>query len=181
MTYRVLVVEDDGPTRERLVRALALVPEVTLMAAVGTYGEAMTALGEQAPDILLTDLGLPDGQGDALVSALLERKHDARALVVTVFSDEATVVRALEAGASGYLLKDANVDRIGESIRQLLDGGAPISPSIARYLLKRFRQSTTPATANPTGKIGKTDEVAGLLTPREHEVLKLAAKGFRFR
>ncbi len=174
----VLVVEDEAATRDRLVRALAEVPTVRLQGAVGTFAEAVAAIEKAPPDILLTDLGLPDGYGDALVARLLERRPDARALVITVFSDEATVIRALEAGASGYLLKDANVAHIGDSLRQLIDGGAPISPSIARYLLKRFRKPSEPPTelAAPIPS-GEED----LLTPREQEVLKLTAKGFRFR
>lgn len=96
-------------------------------------------------------------------------------MVVTVFADEAHVVAALEAGASGYLLKDGSAEYIADSITQMLAGGSPISTSIARYLLRRFRD--TPDAA-PDGKRGEND--APRLTARESDVLELVAKGFSY-
>jgi DNA-binding NarL/FixJ family response regulator len=92
-------------------------------------------------------------------------------MVITVFGDESHVVTAIEAGATGYLLKDSPSERIGQAVLELVGGGSPISPAIARHLLKRFRP------ANP----GTTAAVAlPGLTDREHEVLALLVKGFTY-
>jgi len=97
-------------------------------------------------------------------------------MVVTVFGDEETVLRAIEAGATGYLLKDGTARAIGDAVAQLLDGGSPISAPIARLLLRRRVAATAPAPDVPA----ETDARAPVLTPREHEVLNLVAKGFSF-
>ncbi len=165
--HSVLLVEDDPPTRALLERAISALEELDLVAAVGTCAEARAAIQAQVPTILLTDLGLPDGGGEELIRELAVSNPETLSLVVTVFADERTVVRALEAGARGYLLKDATMGSIGAGLRDIIRGGAPISPSIARYLLKRFRpQVSVPPKPNVT------------LTGRETEVLSLVAKGF---
>lgn len=168
--HSILLVEDDPPTRARLERAISALPELALLGAAGTLAAARVLVGESVPDVLLTDLGLPDGSGDELIRELALSHPESTSLVITVFADEKTVIRALEAGASGYLLKDASVEAISDALRQLLAGGAPISPSIARYLLKRFRP-----------KEPLSDGLQVALTAREAEVLGLAAKGFAFR
>lgn len=167
--YAVLVVEDDPATRERLADAVRAHSELALQAAVGTCAQARVALARQAPRVLLVDLGLPDGDGTALIREAV-RHGGTDAMVVTVFGDERHVVGALEAGATGYLLKDSALPDIAESILRLIHGESPISAKIARHLVRRFQPADTapPAAGAPT------------LTDREHEVLELIARGYRY-
>lgn len=167
----VVVVEDDPHTRAHIARAVKSHRRLSLAGEAGTCAEGRALLAEKPPDVLLTDLGLPDGSGVDLIRGLRARRPDSRALVITVFGDERSVVESLEAGASGYLLKDGTPEEIGSAIDQLLDGGAPISPHIARYLLKRFH--TPGAERRPVRD-------APALTARETEVLELIAKGFGY-
>ena len=169
--HTVLLVEDDAPTRAHLEQAIAGRPELSLLASCPDCASARKALAEAPPDVLLTDLDLPDGSGIELIRELRTARADALAMVITVFGDERTVVSALEAGASGYLLKGASTDDVGDAIGQLLAGGSPISAPIARYLLRRFQGE--PAPEEPAAD-------APTLTPREHEILTLIAKGFSF-
>ena len=167
--HTVLVVEDDPVTRERLAAAIQSHPELKLLAAVGTCAEASAALAREAPRVLLVDLGLPDGDGVALIAAAA-RSGVTEAMVVTVFGDEQHVVAALEAGATGYLLKDSPLADIGEAVLRLIQGGSPISAKIARYLVRRLQR--------PVKAAAPRDEHA--LTEREREVLEQIAKGFSY-
>jgi DNA-binding NarL/FixJ family response regulator len=92
------------------------------------------------PDILLVDLGLPDLSGIEVIRHGSRTLPACETMVVTVFGDEEHVLASIEAGASGYLLKDASEDNFLSGIRELMAGGSPISPIIARRLLKRFRR-----------------------------------------
>lgn len=167
----VVVVEDDAHTRAHIARAVRVHRRLALQGEAGTCAEARALLDPRPPDVLLIDLGLPDGSGVELIRALRAARPESRALVITVFGDEHSVVESLEAGASGYLLKDGTHEEIGAAIDQLLDGGAPISAHIARFLLKRFH---TPAQTAPSGRETPS------LTAREKEVLELIAKGFGY-
>ena len=168
---RILVVEDDEPTRGRLVRALAAhAEELELAAAVGTCAEALRALRSDPPEVLLVDLDLPDGHGIELIRAARALSADTQAMVVTVFGDEKSVLGAIEAGARGYLLKDESAEGVGAAILQLLAGGAPITPAIAQHLILRF-QARPPSAGREAGPA---------LSKRELEVLELVVKGFTF-
>ena len=104
-----------------------------------------------------------------------ELHPDVEVMVISVFGDEQRVVTALKAGATGYLLKDDPSSEIGAAISQLLQGGSPISPAIARYLIRVFRPTESPEQAPPPIVDSGID-----LTTRELEVLQLAAKGFSY-
>jgi DNA-binding NarL/FixJ family response regulator len=170
--HGVLLVEDDEHTRERLARAVAEHPALELLAAVGSCAEARRELDRRQPAVLLTDLGLPDGDGVELIREVRRRGFKTEAMVVTIFGDEQHVVTAIEAGAMGYLLKDGSPDYIGQSILDMLAGGSPISPPIARYLLRRFRTSEATPAAEPAE--------LPRLSEREREVLGLIVKGFSY-
>lgn len=167
----VVVVEDDELTRESLVSAVSGDERLALAASYGTLREGLAHLRRDPPDVLLIDLGLPDGNGLDLIRSVRELSADTLALVVTVFGDESSVLAALEAGARGYLLKDGSEADIRHSIHVLLQGGAPISPTIARHLLRRFETSEDPP--EPDRELPK-------LSSRETEVLGLVVKGFTF-
>jgi DNA-binding NarL/FixJ family response regulator len=169
-THTILLVEDDDATRARLARAIRAHPDLQLTGEAGSCGAAREQLGRAEPDVLLVDLGLPDGSGADLIRELKARGSRTEAMVITVFGDESHVVAAIEAGATGYLLKDGSSDYVAESILELVNGGSPISPAIARHLLRRFREPPPPAPAPD----------APSLTDREREVLGLLVKGFTF-
>ena len=171
--HSVLLVEDDANTRTRLARVIEAHPALELQAAVGSCAEARRELDRMEPAVLLVDLGLPDGDGAELIRETRGRGYKTEAMVVTIFGDEQHVVAAIEAGAMGYLLKDGAPSYIGDSILDLLAGGSPISPPIARYLLRRFRPRDTAAAAAASDALPRLSE-------REREVLTLIVKGFSY-
>lgn len=164
---RILLLEDDTPLRERFTRILQDWQGGRLIAACATLNEALDILQRQEIDLLMTDLNLPDGHGIEAIRLLRSRHPDADAMVISVLADDETVLQAIEAGAVGYLLKDADSLELVESIEELRAGGSPISSSIARILVRRM---TVPAPSNPGPP----------LTPRETEILKGIAKGFTY-
>jgi DNA-binding NarL/FixJ family response regulator len=173
MPHSVLVVEDDTETREYFADALrgdGSGDEKYLVTTAGFLKQATEELHRQQPDILLVDLGLPDGNGLDLIRSARALSTDILILVITVFGDEASVVGAIEAGARGYLLKSEAPADLRESVCQILDGGAPISPGIASHLLRRFQH---PGHAS--------DPSAPRFTPRERDVLGLMVKGLPYK
>jgi len=178
---QVAVVEDVKDTRENLVRVISADKHFQVSATASTLTEGLALLSERPADVLLVDLGLPDGSGIDLIRNAAERYEDMDIMVITVFGDERNVVRAIEAGASGYLLKDGETETIAESIMQLVEGGSPISPGIARYLLKRFQSPSLSPSSPSLSAIDTVCENPDFsLTKREQEVLNLIAKGFRY-
>lgn len=170
----VMVVEDDPAFLARFCRIVAQSEQLMLLAAVGDLASARRAIERQAPDVLLTDLGLPDGSGIELIREVSTRHPDTDIMVITVLGDEQHVVACIEAGATGYVLKDSLPDELLGLIEQMRAGGSPISPMIARHLLRRMRPTAPQqvAPAPPTAECG--------LSARESEVLGLIAKGFNF-
>ena len=165
----VQVVEDDRYIRERLVQAIESHDRLEVTSHTGTFREAKEALLVQ-PDVFLVDLGLPDGDGTDLIRLATEQsKGRIKSFVYSVFGDEKRVVRAIEAGASGYLLKDTDISYLATSIIELADGKSPISPAIASHLLKRFR---------PQAVVEKSASCDVNLSQRELQILECIAKGF---
>lgn len=169
----MLLVEDDDETRARIAGAIQAEPRLVLAGVAASCVEARAVLAVSPPDVLVTDLSLPDGHGTELIREARAARPSTEALVITVFGDERSVVAALEAGAAGYLLKDGTDAELARPILQLVDGGSPISPAIARHLLRYFQRAAgTPESARPP------DETP-VLSAREREVLELLARGFR--
>ena len=169
VTISVLIVEDEPEFLRVYCEAITREPDFRLAGAVSTLSAAMALVEQAVPDILVVDLGLPDGNGTDLIRRAVKRRADCDALVLTVFGDDQHVIDAIEAGATGYLLKDSPVGELARCIRELRAGGAPISPSIARRLLARMR---APA-EKPAAQVSP-------LTGREAEILRLVAKGLSF-
>jgi DNA-binding NarL/FixJ family response regulator len=168
---RVAIVEDDAILREDLARVVELADGLEI-AGVGDTLAAGRALVDAAPDVLLIDLALPDGNGVDLIREARGRVPNIKIIVVSIFGDSRSVVRAIEAGADGYLLKGAGEQQAEEAIRSVLGGGAPISPAVASHILMRMRERATTAPG------------AGLdapLTEKETAVLSDLAKGFRYK
>ena len=175
---RVLIVEDDPAFRARYAAMLANDASFEVVASVGTGGEGLAMLDLRKPDILLVDLGLPDVSGIEVIRHASHTLPKCECMVVTVFGDEEHVLASIEAGAAGYLLKDASEESFLSGIRELMNGGSPISPIIARRLLRRFH-ADSPGDNNTVGKA--TDEESSVaLSDREREILLLASKGFNY-
>jgi DNA-binding NarL/FixJ family response regulator len=171
---RILVVDDDEAFRESVCATIERDEGMVLAAQAGTVAGAREAIEAGGFDVALIDLGLPDGNGIELIKLLAETRPEVDVMVVTVFGDESHVLASVEAGATGYLLKRSLANTLGQTVRELLAGGSPISPVIARQLLQRFkRDAATPEAAAQAAAV----EASGL-SEREREVLLYIAKGF---
>ena len=166
-TLRIGVVEDDASSRDALVAMIGTQPDLALVLLANDCSEALARLPQAPLDVLLVDLGLPDGSGLDVIRAARVQWPDCSILVSTIFGDEDHVLRSIEAGAMGYLLKDVDAAELAEEIRNLHAGGSPISPMVARKILARAAASLAPAS-----------EPSTLLSAREHEVLRYVSKGF---
>lgn len=179
----ILLVEDDAAARTWLHDQLRALPD-TSVSTCDTVGEAMRWLDERVPDIVLTDLGLPDGSGLDVIRHTREKHPDSEVLVITIFGDEAHVIQAIQAGAGGYLLKDTGLHSLGDHLSHLRSGGSPLSPRIARMLIQQHQApASTPVQAPPQAASppASTPHAPGTaLTPRELEVLTGIAKGFSY-
>ena len=174
---RVLIVEDDPAFRTRYTAMLDTDAAFEVVASVATGAEGLAMLDLRKPDVLLVDLGLPDISGIEVIRHASQTLPRCECMVVTVFGDEEHVLASIEAGAAGYLLKDASAESFLSGIRELINGGSPISPIIARRLLKRFQAVPTSASVAVDADHGG-DRVA--LSDREREILMLASKGFNY-
>jgi len=170
----VALVEDDGATRERLMASVRAQSSLELVGEYKNGAEALAGLASSAPDVLLVDLGLPDMSGLDLIRFAAERYPECDILVISIFGDEANVLAALEAGARGYLLKGSLQHDIAFDIRDLRNGGSPLSPVIARQMLKRLRVPEREVLPKKTGD----DET--VLTAREGEILNAISRGFSY-
>ena len=179
---RVLLVEDEPGFAERFAGIVRSDPEFELIGIAPNCAAARAILSHTAPDILLADLGLPDGSGIDIIRETAERYPDCDIMVVTVFGDEDHVLASIEAGAAGYVLKDSIPEEFLGLLRQLRAGGSPITPVIARKLLSRFKSDSSRADAHAAGPKAAPPQPDGpsVLSPRETEVLTYIAKGFSF-
>jgi len=182
----VALVEDDVHFQNAIVTAIAASPDIRLMSLASTRAQGLQSLESAPADVLLVDLGLPDGSGIDVIRAAHTLWPTCAVMVCTAFGDEAHVLQSIEAGASGYLLKDSEPENMLHEIRSLHGGGSPISPLIARQILMRFRAapstapSTTPspALAAPAAAPAPAASEQAVLSSREKEVLELITKGF---
>lgn len=166
---RVMVVEDDPVTRRLLCTAIEHEPSLILNGAFGSVAEALDWLKIEEVDLLLTDLGLPDGSGLKIIQACRRLAPSADIMVITMSSDEDQVLACIEAGAAGYVLKEMGHLDIVRALLELRAGGSPISPVIARKILSRMHSNSVSDVKDP--------DMATLLTPRENSILQLIARG----
>jgi DNA-binding NarL/FixJ family response regulator len=174
-SIRVALVDDDIGFQKAMRDAMASTPDIALIEVAGTYAQGLAMLSGPQLDVLIIDLGLPDGSGIDIIRAAHEKWPECNLMVSTTFGDELHVMQSLEAGASGYLLKDSAPQNLVHEIRSLHSGGSPISPLIARKILTRFQQETkkTVSTDNPA-----SHKLLASLSSREQEVLEYITKGF---
>ena len=166
---RIYLIEDDAAILRFVESALRQRPDLRLVGHSNNYAHAEVMAPNSLADVFLVDLGLPDGRGEDLLRQLAAAKPDAELLVFTVFGDESRLIHALQAGATGYVLKGCSERELIEAIEHIREGGAPISPLLARMLLKQFRAAeATPGLDGPTPT----------LSERETDVLRLVAQGY---
>lgn len=160
-------------TRRSLCLAVESEPALALAAAFDSVGPALDWLKSHSPDILLTDLGLPDGSGLDVIRCCVQLYPDCDIMVLTMSSDEDKVLACIEAGAAGYVLKDARAFDIARALLDLHAGGSPISPPIARKVLARLQNKRSRRSLDPD----QENLTAGILTRRETAILDLIARG----
>lgn len=175
----VAIVEDDPSFCEAIGRAVEAAPDMRLVGVALSRADGLALLQGPPADVLLVDLGLPDGSGIDVIRAAAQQWPSCSIMVSTNFGDETHVMRSIEAGAAGYLLKDSSPARMAEEIRSLASGGSPISPIIARQILARFQQGAMGTAGAATRPEPATASAAApLLSAREKEVLDYITKGF---
>jgi DNA-binding NarL/FixJ family response regulator len=169
----VMIVEDDAVTRRILCMAVESEPAFRLVAQFDRVAPALEWLeANNKLDILLTDLGLPDGSGIDIIRACVGRCPSCNIMVITMSADEDNILTSLEAGASGYVLKDAGRTDIVSALLDMYAGGSPISPLIARKVLARIRSGKSSGADQEKG-----DSSGIMLTKREAAILDLIARG----
>ncbi|MFE9613473.1 response regulator [Streptomyces sp. NPDC006012] len=165
---RVVVADDQTVVREGIVMLLGLLPGIEVVGAVGDGEEAVKAVAELAPDVVLMDLRMPRCDGVEATRRIRAEYPGTQVVVLTTFGDDESLFPALRAGARGYLTKDAGGDEIVRAVESVLSGDAGLSPSVQRRLLERLSEPEP----RPVG-VAAPDG----LTSREIEVLVLIAEG----
>ena len=158
---KVLVVDDHAVVRRGLEQLLASASDLECVGTAADGEEAIALTVERAPDVVLMDLSMPVLDGIAATRRVLEARPEVHVVVLTSFDDQRRILDALDAGATGYLLKDAEPDDVLVAIRAAAAGGSPLDPKAARVLLDAKREQRP----------------ARSLSPREEEVLRLLASG----
>ncbi len=141
---RVLLADDHGLVRDGLARLLGSVPDIEVVAAAADGREAIRLAGEHRPDVILMDLRMPGMGGSEATRLLLEDDPEAQVVILTSFSERDEILTALDAGAIGYLLKDAEPDEVIRGVRAAAHGESPLAPKAAREVLGS-RGSSAPA------------------------------------
>ncbi len=171
----VLLVEDEIAIQERLLKImLDLGYAADTISVAGTLADARQITATQSFSLALMDLGLPDGSGIDLIAELRRRDPSLSILVISAWSTQDTILQALHAGATGYLLKERDDLEVLLSIRSVLRGGAPIDPFIAKHILAELPQEPN----NRAGVVEASQvQPSAVLTAREAQILALVADG----
>jgi DNA-binding NarL/FixJ family response regulator len=170
VTIRVAVVDDQALVRRGFAMMLGQQPDIEVVAEAGTGIEAVEVTRRLRPDVVLMDIRMPEMDGLTATAALLgEADWPLRILILTTFDPDEYVYRALQAGASGFILKDIPPEELAPAIRTVAEGGALLDPSITRRLIGRFAETLATDTA--------AARLLGTLTDREREVLVELGKG----
>lgn len=165
---RVIVVEDDPRLLENLTRLLGRREDFRVVASFSSAEAALAADPWHTGEVLISDIDLPGISGVELIAKAREANPNLLPLAYTIYEDRDTVFAALKAGAFGYLVKGCSAEMLESSIREVVRGGAPMSPAIARRLLDRFLEDVAP-------------EPAEALSPREVELLRCVAEGLLYK
>jgi DNA-binding NarL/FixJ family response regulator len=166
----VSIIEDDPSVRKILADWLANAGDFRCVGAHGAAMHAIARMPEERPDVALVDINLPDQSGIECVWRLKSVLPKTQFLMLTVYEDADHIFQALEAGASGYMLKRTPREELLASIRQVNEGGSPMTSYIARKVVQFFQKPVQPAKAQ-----------MDTLSPREREVIELLARGYSYK
>ena len=166
---RVVIIEDVRDVRESLTILINGTNGFQCVGSYRTMEEALQGIAANRPAVILTDIGLPGMDGIDGTRLLRDRFPDVPVLALTVYDDDEKVFKVICAGASGYLLKNTPPARLLESLKEVADGGAPMSPEIARRVIRLFREFRPPRSASYH------------LTPQETTLLKLLVEGHHYK
>lgn len=169
MPVSIVIYEDNATLRESLSNLLALTGEYTVLASYPDCSKVTENIKAQKPDVILMDIDMPGINGIEAVKKIRAVDAAVQIIMLTVFDDNTHVFDAMYAGANGYLLKKYVSDKLIHSIREVLEGGAPMSPSIARMIISSMQENT------------KAPAKDYFLTNREKEILQLLSKGNSFK
>jgi DNA-binding NarL/FixJ family response regulator len=183
---RVIIIEDDPLVLDRFMAVLAPCEDLQLFGEAQTKATGAELIEAGGYDVLVCDLGLPDGDGTDLVRQSAIRNPAADIMVLTMFADHHKVLAAIKAGARGYLLKDQSLDDCVAAIREVCSGGSPISPIIARLLLNELGLGERTVRGTILGQPREKKQIINdprpstTLSEREIEALNLLARGFTY-
>ena len=171
MSISLIIVEDLDEVREGLKNFLALNPEFVVLDTFKTAEEAMEAIPRLQADIVIMDINLPGVNGIECIRQTAPKAGRTQFMMFTVYENDEKVFEALKAGASGYLLKNTGLVNIIEALKELYDGGSPMSSNIARKLVRSFQLQ--PSKNSPS--------IADILSSRENEILQLLSRGLLYK
>ncbi len=169
MSITVAIVEDLDEVRDGLQNFLSLSKEFSVLDVFKTAEEALYEIPKLKPNIVIMDISLPGMNGIECIRQLKDKSPATQFMMFTVYENDEKVFEALKAGASGYLLKNTGLVQLVESLKELHDGGSPMSANIARKLVTVFRDNQ------------KQTESLETLSNRENEILQLLAKGLLYK
>jgi DNA-binding NarL/FixJ family response regulator len=169
MSISIAIVEDLDVVRNGLKDFISLSTDFIVVGTFKTGEEALEQLPEIKPDIVIMDISLPGMNGIECIRQVKDKSPTTQFMMFTVYENDEKVFEALKAGASGYLLKNTGLLQIAESIKELHEGGSPMSANIARKMVNLFRDTD------------KKTPFLDLLSAREKEILQLLAKGLLYK
>lgn len=168
VSITIAIVEDLDEVRDGLKNFISLSTDFLVVGTFKTGEEAFVKLPEITPDIVIMDINLPGMNGIECIRQVKDKSPDTQFMMFTVYENDEKVFEALKAGASGYLLKNTGLLQIAESVKELHEGGSPMSANIARKLVNLFRDK-------------KEKTPVDVLSNRENEILQLLAKGLLYK
>lgn len=171
---RVVLVDDDPHMREVVAHDLRADPRIDLVAEAASARDGKRAIAAHPFDVLVVDLKLRDGTGFELIEHTRRVRPAAETIVITVMEDDESALRAFELGATGYLIKSSWFGNFAQAVLQVVNGGAAITPTLARRLLRRLDGAPAPAGKKGRPAQGGTER----LSNREREILQLVATGY---
>lgn len=169
MSITIAIVEDLDEVREGLNNFISLSDDFKVLDSFKTAEEALYAVPELKPDIVIMDINLPGINGIECIRQLKGKSPATQFMMFTVYENDEKVFEALKAGASGYLLKNTGLVQLAEALKELYNGGSPMSANIARKLVHFFRSTE------------KETERLETLSDRENDILQLLAKGLLYK
>jgi len=172
-TIRLVIAEDDAPTRDALARLLTLEEDIEMVGCAGDGEDALRLVRKMMPDVLLTDINMPKMSGIQLTQKVKQEIPTVGIVILTIYHDDTNVFQAIKAGALGYVLKDSPPEETLAAVRTIARGDSLLHPSIAARVLAEFNRINTARLANMA--------LFSELTDREIEVLKEIATGKRNR